>query len=303
MLNLIGRRIIQTLISLFVLTSLTFFLLKFFPGSPFDEEISLHPSVQQQIESLYRLHQSWWQQYLSYFSQLLQGHLGVSQFFQDKSVESVLAGHLPVTLALSALTLCFSSVVAILLAIFSRLSQVGKWTHELVSLFFLSVPTLLAGPLLIYLFGFYWNLLPVALLEMPSSYILPVLVLSLKPIASLARLLEIQLSENARLDDLKMMEGLGVSRLRLLLKYNLKKSIIPFVSYWGGLAGVMLGGSAMVEIVFSIPGMGSQFIEAVLNRDTSLVIGLTLFYGFFIFAFQLLVDIVLPFFDPRMRKT
>jgi oligopeptide transport system permease protein len=303
MLTLIGRRLIQTTISLFVLVTLTFVLLKLFPGSPFDDEVSLHPSVQEQIENTYGLHQTSLQQYFYYIGSLLHGHFGVSQFFQDKSVESVLKGHLPTTFYLSVLSLLLSSAVAVCMAVVARLSQVGLVAYELSSLFLLSVPTLLAGPLLIYFFGFYWNLLPVALLERPTSYLLPVLVLSLKPTASLSRLLEAQLRENSTLDDLRMMEGLGVSKLRLLLKYNLKKSLIPFVSYWGGLAGVMLGGSAVVEIVFSIPGMGSQFIEAVLNRDTSLVIGLTLVYGFSIFTFQLLVDLTLPLLDPRLRKT
>lgn len=302
MILLLVRRLLQTALSLLVLVTLTFFLLKLFPGSPFDEEISLHPSVQEQVEKNYGLQQSWVKQYIVYTGQLLQGHLGVSQFFKDKTVESVLRAHLPTTLILTLSSLVFSSVVAVLLAMMARFSVVGFVLYETLSLFFLSVPTLLAGPLLIYLFGFYWNLLPVALLEGPSSYVLPILVLSFKPIASLTRLLEVQLSENSRSDDLRTMEGLGVSKLRLLLKYNLKKSLIPFVSYWGGLAGIMLGGSAMVEIIFSIPGMGSQFIEAVLNRDTSLVIGLTLSYGFFIFIFQFLVDLLLPLLDPRLRS-
>jgi oligopeptide transport system permease protein len=294
------RRLLQTLLSLWVLVTLTFILLRYFPGSPFDDEITLHPSVQMQIQQTYGLGSSVLSQYFNFLGGLLVGDWGVSQFFSGKTVASILQTYLPKTALVTFLSLSLAIVFSLVLALGAQISQTGRWIFQYVSLICLSVPTLLTGPLFILLFGFYWNLLPVALLEHPSSYILPVFVLSLKVMASLSRILESSLRENSFQDDLRTMKSLGVSSWKILRKYNFKKAVIPTISYIGGIAGSMMGGTAMVEVIFALPGLGTQFIEAVVNRDSSLVLGLTLSYGFFIIFFQFLVDLILPVLDPRL---
>lgn len=289
------------LFSLWILLTLTFLLLRFFPGSPFDEEVSLHPSVQAQIEATYHLHRPVYEQYFHYMNDLIHGNLGVSQFFAGKTVSSIILAYVPNTLILNFLALTLAFVVAVLLALWGLQEHRGaRGSFEAITLCLLSMPTLLAGPILILVFGHWLNLFPVALLEQPSSYVLPVIVLAIKPIASLSRLLESSLRQNSVGDDLRTMKAMGVSPWRILTKYNLKKSLVPAFSFFGGLAAVMMGGSAIIEIIFALPGMGSQFIEAVMNRDSSLVLGLTLCYGSFILVFQCLIDLTLPLLDPRI---
>lgn len=190
---------------------------------------------------------------------------------------------------------------AFLLAFAGHYNRFGKRIFEFSTITLLSTPILLLGPLMIYLFGFYFDLLPVALLEKPSSYILPVLILSLKPMSSLARLLYYSINENLNLEFVLTHKSFGFSDFRIYAKYVLKNSIIPFVSYLGPLCAVMLTGSTMVEIIFALPGLGTQFVEATLNRDSSLVVGLTLFFGFFVLIFQCLVDLTVWVLDPRAK--
>jgi oligopeptide transport system permease protein len=289
-------------LSLWLLATLTFFMMKVFPGSPFDEEISLHPSVQQQIEIQYGLHQPIGKQYFTFLQGLLEGRFGVSQFFSGKDARDVIVQTFPVTLRIASMALALALMAALVLALVAHQWSWGYSLYEAVTLVFLSAPILLAGPLLIYLFGFHLNWLPVALLESPAAYVLPVLAVAMRPTASLARLLYTSLQDNLKNDYLRTAKAMGHSDLHILLKLNLRNSLIPMVAYLGPLAAVLLTGSTMVEIVFAIPGLGSQFVEAVLNRDSSMVIGLTLFYGFFILSFQLVVDLVMAGLDPRLRS-
>lgn len=299
----LGRRLFQAVISMWALATLTFVLLKIFPGSPYDEEISMHPSVQRQIENYYHLQQSSLQQYLQFMQHLVRGEFGSSQFFAGREAREVILQYFPTTATLSFFALTLAIVGALILALGSELSAWGRSVYQVVTNVFISLPLLLAGPLFIYLLGFHWDLLPVALLERPSSYILPVVVIAIKPMASLARLLQGSLHENAKQDYLRTARAFGFSPVAVLLKFNLRNALVPFVAYLGPLAALLLAGSTMVEVIFALPGLGSQFVEAVLNRDSAMVMGLTLFYGFFVFFFQMVVDLLLIILDPRLRSS
>lgn len=295
------RRALQTLFSLWLLASISFFLLQIFPGSPFDDEISLHPSVVEQINRTYGLDKSTISQYTQFLLALGQGNFGASQFYQGKQAGDIILNFFPTTLILSSLSLAFALCVGVALALLSELNRIGYLIYESLTLLLLSMPLLLLGPLLIYIFAFYFNLLPAALLEDPSSYILPVVVLSLKPLSSIARIFRTSLMQVKMTDYNRTRRAFGFSEANILFKSTLRNSLIPLISYLGPLAALMLTGSTMVEIVFAIPGMGTQFIDAALNRDASLVIGLTLFYGFFIFIFQWVVDVLISILDPRVQ--
>lgn len=296
------KRLSQTVLSLLVLVTLTFFLMKVFPGSPFDEEATLHPSVQLQLNQQYGLQYSWGEQYFYFFKQLVQGNLGVSQFYPGRDASEVILRYFPVTARLAILALAVAIVAALTLALWAIQSAWGYFVYQAVTLVFLSAPLLLAGPLLIYLLGFKFNLLPVALLEGPFSYIMPVLLIAMRPVASLSRLLFTSLQENLSSEYLRTARAFGFSETSILIRKNLRAALIPFVAHLGPLAALLLAGSVMVEIIFAIPGLGSQFVESVLNRDTTMVIGLTLFYGFFILGFQVVVDLAIGILDPRVRQ-
>jgi oligopeptide transport system permease protein len=299
----LAKRSLQMGLSLWLLATLTFFMMKVFPGSPFDDEISLHPSVQKQVEAQYGLNEPIQTQYLVFLKGLVHGNFGVSQFFVGKEAREVIVRTFPTTLKISSLALGLAMISALFLALVAHIGARGYVIYETITLILLSTPLLLAGPLLIYLLGFRLNFLPVALLESPASYVLPVFAVAMRPTASLARLLYTALQDNQQSDYLRTAKAMGHSELRILLKMNMRNSLIPVLAYLGPLAALLLTGSTMVEIVFAIPGLGSQFVEAVLNRDSSMVIGLTIFYGFFILFFQLIVDLGMAWLDPRLRKS
>jgi oligopeptide transport system permease protein len=192
--------------------------------------------------------------------------------------------------------------IALSMALVGITSRWGEKIVQFVTLIGISLPTLFVGPLIIYLFGFYLGWFPVALLEGPMSYVLPIIVIALRPASSVSRILFSSLKNNLKSDDLRTARSFGISEMRIALKYNLRKSIIPAASYLLGTTGAMMGGALMVEILFALPGLGSRFLDAVLNRDASLVIGLTLSYGIFIFLFQMLTDILVILLDPRIKR-
>ncbi len=294
------RRSLQGLLSLWLLATITFLLMKCFPGSPFDDEVTLHPDVRAQLEKQYGLDLPVAEQYFVFLETLAEGHFGVSQFFVGQDSKDVIIKTFPTTLLISFLALLLALLVGIGLSIFAMLSRSGYFIYEAVTLSLLSTPILLVAPLMIYFFGFKMNLFPVALLESPLSYVLPVVAVSLRPMASLARLFYTTLIDNNSADFLRTVRSQGFSEIKILLKWNFRNSMIPALAFLGPLAAVLLAGSTMVEVVFAIPGLGSQFVESVLNRDASMVIGLTLFYGFFIIFFQIVVDFLMAIIDPRV---
>lgn len=289
--------------SLWLLYSLSFLLLKFFPGSPFDSETQLQESVQAQLSKVYGLNLPWHEQYWFYLKNILTGHWGVSQFFENRSVEQIILRSFQNTglLVLGAISLAL--IVSVAFAVDAQKSVRSRQRFEWISLGLLSTPTLFIAPVLILVFGLWLKLLPVALLDYPSSYILPVLVLSLKPMAGFSRMLEVQLRQDFLTDDIRFLRSMGVSESKLLWKYALKKSSGPLISFAGQLLASMLAGATMVEVIFAIPGLGTQFFEAVLNRDCTVVLGLTLFLGFNILVAQFLIEVALRWIDPRKRES
>lgn len=292
----------QTLISLFVLASLCFFLLRAFPGSPFDDEVSLNPKLEENLKSFYGLDRSIPEQYLFFVKNLLQGNLGYSMHFEGKSVLSVIGQGLPTTLKLGGIALIFSLLIGFTIGFLAARSKKFEIWHSYYVVVAISLPTLMMGPLLIWYFGFKLDLLPVAYLNSWQGYILPVLLLSLRPIAVLSRLLKNSLSESLRSDYSRTAKAMGLGQTQILLKWALKNSMIPFLSYVAVLIAGLLSGSLVIEMLFAIPGLGLQFLDSLLNRDYSLVIGLALFYGVLLMLAQLVIDIIIQRLDPRIKS-
>ncbi|MEK2646122.1 ABC transporter permease [Bdellovibrio sp. BCCA] len=292
------------LASLVILAALTFFLLKVLPGGPFDQDIALNPLVKEKLNEHWQVEQSWLLQARSYLQGLVKGDMGVSMARPERTVAEIIGQGLTNTLALNGLSLVFilaGSILVSILAIRYRDSWIESTIDQSV-IAFLSLPSLFWGPLLIYLFGFYWNLLPVAFLTSPAHYILPLLTLSLRPLASLVRLLKNSLNENFHQDYVRTAKAKGVGTWQILINHVLKNSLIPFLSYVGPLIVSLLSGSFLVEVLFAVPGLGTEFISALNDRDYTLIMGLTLFYGTLLIIVNSLIDVLLKFVDPRLRE-
>ncbi len=298
------KKIIEMMASLGFLAALMFFLLKALPGGPFDEEIALNPVVKEKLQIHWQVEEAWYVQASSYLKSLLQGDLGVSMLRPDRTVVEIISQGLQNTLALNAIALVFIVVGALLISILAVRFR-GSWIEALIDqavIAFLALPSLFWGPLLIYLFGFYWNLLPVAFLTTPIHYILPLLTLCLRPLAALIRILKNSMNENIQMDYVRTARAKGAGRWRILFFHVLRNSLIPFLSYGGPLIVSLLSGSFLVEVLFAIPGLGTEFISSLNDRDYTLIVGLTLFYGALLILVNSFIDVLLRLIDPRLRE-
>ncbi len=297
----LALRIFQFFLNLLILFFVTFGLLRFLPGSPLNETENLSPLIQAQLEKFYGIHESFGSQLELYLQHVIQGDFGFSMHFVGRSVLSLISefGQISATLGVAALAISFLG--ALLFSLLSRLNFKYRKSSDFVLLVLISLPSLAMGPFLIWFFGFYLNWTPVALLESPISYVLPILVLALKPTLALSRVLTSSLDLVLEQRYIQTARSLGFSQKQILLKWALKNSLTSFLTQVGPLIASLISGSFLVEILFAIPGLGFHFIDSVLNRDWPLILGLTLFYGVVLMLTQLITDLLIFATDPRVK--
>ncbi len=292
----------QFFLTMFFIVTILFFLLRLLPGGPFDGEIALTPEMKSHVEEKYKLGSPLYIQYFNYLNQLLHGDLGESYKFEDRKVTEILKETLPVTLSLGLCALFVSYLLGIglgILSIGTRNSFVNSFI-ELLANAGSSIPTFLAGPILIFLFSFYLDWLPPALWESPRYYILPLVALSLRPTSLIIKLIRSSGLENIKAEYVQTARAKGVKDFAVLYKHVLKNSLIPLLSISGSLFAQILSGSFLVEQIFAIPGVASHFVESVIDRDYSLLIGLTLVYATILIITNMVMDEVATLVDPRL---
>jgi oligopeptide transport system permease protein len=303
--RLLLKKILEIVVSLIFLVTLTFLLLKVLPGGPFDYEGVLNPLVKEKIREHWQIDQGLSSQVVSYLKSLSRGELGISMIRPEREVAEIISMGIQNTLLLNLVALFVIVIFAFgvsTLAVYYRDTWLETFIDQII-LAFLSLPSLFWGPLLIYLFGFYWNLLPVALLSSPVHYILPLMTLCTRPTASLVRILKNSMIENVKQDYVRTAKAKGAGSVRILFNHVLRNSLIPFLSYGGPLLVSIFSGSFLVEVLFAIPGLGSEFVSSLNERDYTLIAGLTLFYGVLLILTNSLVDLLLRWADPRMRES
>ncbi len=305
-----GRHLIRTLFrlsqfvaSLFFLVVLCFGLLKFFPGSPFVEETNLNPAVVSELQKFYGLDQTLPVQIQTYLSKVVRGDFGTSMYFPGRSVKSLIWEFGQVSLLLGILAFILALLVAVAFAYWSRRESFRfKAKADLFLIAGISLPTLALGPLLIWVICVKLDLLPVALLQTPASYILPVIVLAIRPALSLARILSLNLDDTLKEKYIQVAKSFGFSDRKILLKWAFKNSLVGTISKAGFIAANLISGSFLVEILFAIPGLGFYFVESVLSRDWPLILGITLFYGLLLLTVQFISDLLLEAINPRGKS-
>ena len=303
MLPYVLKRLAGAAFTLFVIATLTFVLLRFLPGGPFDQEKVLAPEVKANIEARYHLNKPLPYQYARYLKGLVRGHLGESYKYIHRNVTDIIAGTLPVSLQLGFYALILAYLLGVPLGVLAaarqntltdRLSMIGAISG-------VSLPSFLVAPLLILLFCFYLNWFEVALWHGPSYYILPVVVLGTRPAAVIARLTRASVLEIMGSDYVRTARSKGLSEGVVFYRHILKNSFVPVLSFSGPLVAEILTGSFIVEHIFAIPGMASHLINSVINRDYPLILGVTLLYSTALVVSNLLVDLLYSYFDPRIR--
>ncbi|MEN6413261.1 MAG: ABC transporter permease [Veillonellales bacterium] len=302
MLPFIIRRIVSLCVVLFVIITMTFWLMHTIPGGPFTTEKSLPDSVLKNIEERYHLNDPLWKQYGDYLTNVLTGDLGPSFKYEARSVNDIIAESFPVSAELGIAAVLISLAVGIPAGIISALHR-NRWPDYLAMFFStigISVPSFILATVLIYLFAIKLDWLPAALWEGPEYGILPALALAGLPTAFIARLMRSSMLDVMAQDYIRTARAKGLSSFTIVYRHALKNAVIPVVTYLGPLTAGILTGSFVVETIFSIPGLGRHFVTSIYNRDYTVILGITVFYSALLVLLNFLVDISYAFLDPRM---
>lgn len=297
------KRFVEAIVSLFAVASITFVLLRILPGGPFDQEKVLPPEVKASIEAKYHLNKPLFVQYTLYLKGLLRGDLGESYKYLGRSVTDILSSTAPVSfqLGLYALIVAFALGIPAGLLAAAKHNQWWDRFFMFLSVSGVSLPSFFVAPLLIYIFCFYFKWLPPAFWEGTAYYILPSIVLGVRPAAVIARLMRSSVLDVIQSDYIRTAKAKGLRPSLVLFKHVLKNSVISVLTFSGPLIAGILSGSFIVELIFAIPGMGRHLIQSVNNRDYPLILGMTLFFSALLIAANLIVDLLYSYFDPRME--
>lgn len=297
------KRLIHGAIVLWVVTTLTFVLLRLVPGGPFDRERRLPPEVLANIEAKYHLDEPLPAQYLRYIFGIVRGDFGPSYKYIDRPVSEIIAETLPTSAKLGALALIFAIWLALpagLLAAYWRNTWIDRWTTLFVTVG-ISVPHFILGAVLIWAFALQLGWLQAGRWDQWSSALLPMVTLGAAPAAYLAALFRSNLIETLDEDFIRTARAKGVTETVVLLRHALRHSLIPVLTVMGPLTAALLTGSFVVEYVFALPGMGKFFITAVTDRDYPLIMGATIVYTVLLVGANLIVDLLYGYVDPRIR--
>lgn len=305
MLSHIFKSLLSGFISFFILITVTFFLVHIIPGGPFSiaEDKNVPQFVIDNMNKQFGLDKPLYVQYINYINGVLHGDLGTSYQKRDTSVNDIVAEGLPISMKIGTLAVIISLIIGVLLG---TLSAVYKntfidWFCRAFATIGVSVPTFVIGVFFLYFFAVYLDLFNVVGIKTWKDYILPVTILSLSPIAYIARLMRSSMIESLEQDYIRTARSKGVPETIVIFKHCLRNSIIPVVSYLGPLVASLLTGSFIVEVLFTIPGIGRHFVLSISSRDYTLVLGMTIFFGGMLILCNILVDISYSIIDPRIK--
>jgi len=305
MLRYVLRRLLTAIPTLFVIVTISFFLMRVAPGGPFNQEKGLNPFIKANLERVYHLDEPLWKQYFLYLGSLLRGDFGPSYNLPDFTVAELFRVGLPVSIQLGSSALILALFIGGALGIIAALYQ-NKGADYVVTATATAgstIPTFVIAPLFQLVFALTLKWLPVggwgdgALV----NKIGPIITLALPQIAIVARLMRGSMIESLRSHHIRTARALGLSDYSVVIRHALRGALLPIISYSGPAAAALLTGSIIVETIFQIPGVGRYFVDAALNRDYTLVMGTVVVIAIFTIVFNLIVDLLYAVVDPRVR--
>jgi oligopeptide transport system permease protein len=304
MLRFILKRFLEAIPVLFIVATITFFLLKFMPGGPFDTEKVTTPEIKAQIEAYYGLNKPFVEQYFDYMKRLvLHGDLGPSYKYFGWSVNELLAGSLPVSIELGLEGILFALTFGLIAGIIASLrkNSLGDYVPMSFATLGICIPSFVTGPLLILLFGIQFGWFNTSGWFFPRDRILPAMTLGLYYMAYISRLTRGGMLEILNQDFIRTARAKGASEWRVVGKHSLRGGLLSVVSFLGPAISGLVTGSLVVETIFDIPGAARFFVLAAFNRDGPMLMGTTLVYAVLVVAMNLLADIVAVWMNPRLR--
>ena len=297
------KRVAMGIFSIFIVATVTFFVMNLVPGGPFVAEKSISAAAQQALAEKYGLDKPLSVQYVNYMKSLLHGDLGLSLRQRGRTVNQIIASKLPVSCRLAGIAVVVALCVGIPLGCISAYNR-GKWLDNVIIVFAtcgIAIPSFISSVLLLYQFGMKMKVLPTVGLNSAAAYIMPVTALAIYPSAYITRLMRSSLLDVMGQDYMRTARAKGVSQFMILFKHALRNSLVPVITYAGPQIAYIITGSMVVETIFTVGGIGSKFVSAITNRDYTLIMGTTIFLATLMVFATLICDLLYKVVDPRIK--
>ena len=299
----IFRRAVSSLITLFIVITITFFMMKAIPGGPFMDEKAIPDFVLEKMNERYGLNDPLIVQYGKYLLNILRFDLGPSYRYEGMTVNEIISQSFPVSFIVGAMALVLSLLIGIPAGIISALRR-GKFQDRLAMILAtlgVTIPNFVIASALVYIFAWHLGWVTVGFWDGISTAVLPAVTLCLYPAAFISRLVRSGMLEVLGQDYIRTAYAKGLSERSVIYIHALKNAVIPVLTYLGPLTAGILTGSFVIEQVYGVPGLGTFFVTSITNRDYTTIMGITIFYSAILVAFNMITDICLSFVDPRIK--
>jgi len=297
------KRVAMGVLSIFIVATLTFFLMNLVPGGPFVAEKSISKEAQAALEAKYGLDKPLLERYATYMTDFVKGDMGLSLRQRGRTVSDIIFSKFPVSAKLAGFAVAVAVLVGIPLGCLSAYNR-GKLGDNIIIVFAtcgIAIPSFISSVILLYTFGSKLNLLPTVGLNTMSSYIMPVTALAIYPTAYITRLMRSSLLDVMGQDYIRTAKAKGLSNFKILFKHALRNAVLPVVTYVGPMLASLMTGSFVVEKIFTVPGLGRDFVSAINQCDYTLIMGTTIVLATLIITANVIVDILYKIIDPRIN--
>lgn len=303
----IGIRLLNIVLTMLVIITVTFFLMKVLPGSPFNEEklSQLPDDVRMEIYAQYGLDKPVYQQYFIYLGKLVQGDLGKSYYYKERPVSEILSNRIGPSALLGIQAVLIGLAIGLTMGIIAAFRHNTFWDYAtmLLAVLGVSIPNFVFAAILQYYVGLKWGILPVAYWEGYASSVLPTISLAVMVVALIARFMRNEMLEVLSQDYILTAKAKGVRWRKVILKHAIRNAMIPIVTILGPITVSIITGSLVIENIFVVPGIGSLFVEAIKVNDYTTILGTTIYFSLFFVITILIVDLLYVVIDPRIRLT
>ena len=298
-------RILGAIPTLLIIITLSFLLLHAAPGGPFDAQKNIPPAIKANIERMYHLNEPLSKQYVRYLGSILRGDFGPSYQYRDTTVNEIIRQGFPIDAEIGGIAIVGSLLIGVPIGIIAALRRntALDYVPMGLSMVGMSVPVFVVAPVLILLFAVGMHWLPAGGWDAkkPADVVLPAAALAAPYVAYVARLMRGSMVEVFNSPFILMARAKGIPRALIIVRHAMKPALMPLVSFLGPAIAGVITGSIVVETIFGLPGIGRAFVDGALNRDYTLVLGVTILYGVLIVAFNLLADLGYSLLDPKVR--
>lgn len=297
------KRVIYIFLSLWIIVSATFFLMKAAPGGPFTTEKKVPPEIEESLNEAYGLNDPWYKQYADYLVSVATWDFGPSFVYKGQSVNDIINRGFPVSFILGMEAICIAIAFGTLFGVIAALhhNKFPDYTAMVFAVLGISVPSFILATVLQYVFAMKLNVFPVARFETFMHSVLPAVALATTPMAFIARLMRSSLIEVMNEDYIRTAKAKGMAQRVVTYRHAIRNAMLPVVSYMGPLVASILTGSFIIEKIFGIPGIGNEFVQSITNRDYTTIMGVTVFFSILLLFSILIVDLIYGWIDPRIK--